>query len=137
MSGATQPHPVATPASRPVLAIRGATTIEHDTVEEVSTATHELLLTLMHRNGLHPDDLISAWFTCTADITADFPARTARDQLEWHDVPMLCATEMAVKGAMARVIRVMVHAVPHGALAQHTYLRGAAALRPDLAATPS
>jgi chorismate mutase len=122
------------PSSRPYLAIRGAITIEADTAALVSEATHTLVATLVERNQLTTDDVLDAFFTATPDITSDFPARTARDVSGWHDVPMLCATEMSVAGAMPLCIRVLVHAVPRAPRAVHVYLRGAAALRPDIAA---
>ncbi|MFI5232848.1 MAG: chorismate mutase [Gemmatimonadales bacterium] len=114
-------------------AIRGATTIAADERALVRDAIDELLRELMKRNALETDDIISAYFTATPDICSDFPARTARDSLGWHDVPMLCAVEMSVPGVTARCLRVMLHAAPSGRKAVHAYLRGAAVLRPDLA----
>jgi chorismate mutase len=120
------------PSPRPYLAIRGAITIDADVAANVREATGALIEALMERNALTIDDVLDAFFTATPDITSDFPARTARDVSGWHDVPMLCATEMAVAGAMPLCIRVMVHAIPRAPRAAHVYLRGAAALRPDL-----
>ena len=114
-------------------AIRGATTLTADTPALVRDAIDELLRELMRRNELDTDDVISAYFTATPDICSDFPARTARESLGWHDVPMLCAVEMSVPGVTARCLRVMLHAAPSSRKAVHAYLRGAAALRPDLA----
>lgn len=125
-------HRDASPSSRPYLAIRGAITTEADTAAAVGDATETLIATLIERNNITADDVLDAFFTATPDITSDFPARTARDVSGWHDVPMLCATEMAVKGAMPLCIRVLVHAIPRTPRAVHVYLRGAAALRPDL-----
>ena len=87
----------------------------------------------MERNALSPDDVISAFFTATPDLTAEFPAYAAR-LLGFVDVPLMCATEIAVRGAMPRVLRVLVHAETPLARAEvrHAYLRGAAALRRDL-----
>lgn len=114
-------------------AIRGATTVAADERALVRDAIDELLRELMRRNGLEPGDIISAYFTATPDICSDFPARTARESLGWHDVPMLCAVEMSVPGVTARCLRVMLHATPSDVKAVHAYLRGAAVLRPDLA----
>jgi chorismate mutase len=114
-------------------AIRGATTLTADEPALVRDATDELLRELMKRNALEAGDIISAYFTATPDICSEFPARTARESLGWHDVPMLCAVEMSVPGVTPRCLRVMLHAAPSGAKAVHAYLRGAAALRPDLA----
>jgi chorismate mutase len=114
-------------------AIRGATTIAADDPALVRDAIHELLTALMTRNDLTNDDVISAFFTATPDISSDFPARAAREALGWDEVPMLCAVEMSVPGVTARCLRVMLNAVPSGRAAVHAYLRGAAVLRPDLA----
>ena len=117
----------------PYRAIRGATTITADNRTLVRDAIDELLRELMKRNALDAADIISAYFTATPDICSDFPARTARESLGWHDVPMLCAVEMSVPGVTPRCLRVMLHATPSGERAVHAYLRGAAVLRPDLA----
>jgi chorismate mutase len=121
------------PKPHPYRAIRGATTVTDDERALVCDAIDELLRELMRRNGLETADIISAYFTATPDICSDFPARTARESLGWHDVPMLCAVEMSVPGVTARCLRVMLHAAPSGEKAVHAYLRGAAVLRPDLA----
>jgi chorismate mutase len=115
------------------LAIRGATTVGSDEPPLVREATVDLLNTLMTRNGLATEDIISVFFTATPDIRSDFPARAAREALGWDDVPMLCAVEMSVPGVTPRCLRVMLHVVPSGRKAVHAYLRDAAALRPDLA----
>jgi chorismate mutase len=116
----------------PVRGIRGATTVERDTAEEVLTATRELLTAMLEANGIHPDDIASALFTTTPDLTADYPARAARE-LGWHAVPLLGAAEMHVPGAMARCIRVLLHVNTdaHPTSIKHIYLRDARALRPD------
>jgi len=88
----------------------------------------------MTRNGLGPDDVISVVFTATPDLTAEFPALAAR-KIGFQDVPLLCATEIGVAGALPRVVRLLMHvetSKPRSAL-QHVYLRGAAALRLDIA----
>src|ERR1035438_7810613 len=86
------------------------------------------------RNELTTDDVISVLFTATPDLTAEFPALAAR-KIGFHDVPLICASEIAVPGAMPRVVRLMAHIQtdrPRSAI-QHVYLRGAAALRLDIA----
>ena len=122
------------PKTHAYRAIRGATTVAADEQSLVRDAIDELLRELIRRNTLETGDIISAYFTATTpDICSDFPARTARESLGWHDVPMLCAVEMSVPGVTARCLRVMLHAEPSGEKAVHAYLRGAAVLRPDLA----
>lgn len=121
-----------------VRAVRGATTVDADEPRAVWAATRELLETMLERNALTLDDLISAIFTVTPDLTSTFPARVAR-QMGWDDVPLLCAIEIPVPGALPRCIRVLLHATsdrPRAAIA-HAYLRGAVVLRPDLAERPA
>src|SRR6185295_7301895 len=76
----------------------------------------------------------SAVFTATPDLDSDFPAHAAR-RLGWTDVPLLGAMEMAVPGALPRVVRVLltVSGAPAGRRLAPVYLEGAARLRPDLA----
>ena len=115
-------------------ALRGATTVERDEPAEIRAATRELLETLVHRNALGHDDIISAVFSVTEDLRSEFPAHAARE-LGWADVPLLCTMEIPVPGALGRCIRVLLHAetaTPRGEL-RHVYLRGARVLRPDLA----
>ncbi|MEO5903722.1 MAG: chorismate mutase [Gemmatimonadaceae bacterium] len=114
-------------------ALRGATTVEYDSGEQIAGATAELLTEIMQRNGLATGDVISAIFTVTPDIVSDFPARAARN-LGWDEISLLCTTEIPVTGALARCIRVLIHAESDRdrASLRHVYLRGAKSLRPDL-----
>jgi chorismate mutase len=117
----------------PVRGVRGAIQVEHDDRESILNGADEMVRAVMERNGFVPDDLISVIFTATPDLTADFPAYAAR-QLGLTDVPLLCATEMSVPGAMPRVLRLLAHVetdLSRNEL-RHVYLRGAAALRTDL-----
>lgn len=115
-----------------VRAVRGAITVEEDTKGEILAATAELLTEVMSRNGLVPDDLISILFTATPDLTADFPAVAART-MGLAQVPLMCAQEIPVAGAMARCIRVMAHCyAPQPRVIRHVYLRNARQLRLDL-----
>jgi chorismate mutase len=116
-----------------VRAVRGAIQVERDERQEVLDAVTELLTAVLSRNGLTPDDLISVVFTATPDLVSEFPAYAAR-QMGITDVPLLCATEIAVPGAMPRVLRLLAHVesdLPRADV-RHVYLRGAAALRTDL-----
>jgi len=117
----------------PLRALRGAITVAADEPALLNDATQELLRTLLERNALDVAQVISAFFTCTSDLTSAYPAQAARD-LGWTRVPMLCAAELPVRGALPRCIRVLMHVeTPDGALApKHAYLRDAAALRGDL-----
>jgi chorismate mutase len=117
-----------------VRAIRGAIQVDEDDRDAILEATAELVSAVVTRNELTTDDVISVLFTVTPDLTTEFPALAAR-KLGFHAVPLMCATEIPVKGAMPRVVRLMAHVDtdrPRSEI-QHVYLRGAAALRLDIA----
>lgn len=116
-----------------VRAVRGAIQVDRDDRDEVLQATTELVVAVLERNAIGPDDLISIVFTATPDLRSEFPAYAAR-AMGIVDVPLLCASEINVPGAMPRVLRLLAHVetpLPRAAL-RHVYLRGAAALRTDL-----
>ena len=117
-----------------VRAIRGATQVDADERERVLAATRELVAEVMTRNELTSGDLISILFTATPDLVSEFPALAARE-LGLGDVPLMCATEIAVPHALPRVLRLMAHVATDRPRAevQHVYLRGAVALRTDIA----
>jgi chorismate mutase len=117
-----------------VRAVRGAIQVAADERAEILAGTAELVTEVMTRNELSTDDVISVVFTATSDLTAEFPALAAR-KLGFQEVPLLCAAEVSVPGAMPRVVRLMMHIETHKPRAdiQHVYLRGAAALRLDIA----
>jgi chorismate mutase len=125
---------VGDPAVPAVRAIRGATQLDHDDREHLLASVDELIRAILEQNRLHTDDLISMMLTSTPDLRSEFPAVAAR-ALGIGDVPLLCAQEIDVEGALPRVIRVMVHATTDLARSEirHVYLRGAASLRRDLA----
>lgn len=116
-------------------ALRGATTLDADTRDEVLGRTAELLHTLMVRNGLSTDDVVSLFFTATGDITSEFPAAAVREA-GISDVPMLCARELEIDGRsnIPLCIRVMAHVYTDRdrSSCRHAYLRGARQLRSDL-----
>lgn len=114
-------------------ALRGATTVDRDEREHVLERTRELVLALLDRNGLSEDDLVSMVFTATADVTSAFPAEAAREAGITH-VPLLCARELEVDGAVPRCVRVLVHAHTDRArdALRHVYLHDARQLRTDL-----
>lgn len=115
-----------------VYALRGATTVEENDREAILEATGEMLDEMMARNSLSADDLVSAIFTVTDDLNAEFPALAARE-MGLSAVPLLCAREIPVPGSMPGVIRVLVHyRADEGREAQHVYLRRASELRSDL-----
>lgn len=115
-----------------IRAVRGATTIDADSADDVAQATRELLDAILASNGLTTDHVVSAIFTVTQDIRSAFPALAARDA-GWTRVPLLCATEMDVEGGLPMCIRVLLHARPRREWTPvPVYLRDAANLRPDL-----
>lgn len=117
-----------------VRAIRGATCLTQDDANEMTEAVVELLSGMLEKNGLTKDDLISVLFTATPDLHCAFPAAAAR-HLDIGDVPLICAQELDVAGALPRVIRVMAHVesdLPRADV-KHIYLRGAEVLRQDIA----
>jgi chorismate mutase len=120
----------------PIRGIRGAITVAADEPDLVLQATRELLEEILAENaGMQPDDIASAIFTVTDDLTSTFPAQAAR-QMGWDMVPMLCAREIPVPSSLPRVIRLLVHwntEVPQSEI-KHVYLRDAVKLRPDLVA---
>lgn len=114
-------------------AVRGATTVEADDPQLIRAATRELLRAIVDRNDIHKDEVVSVLFSATADLTSDFPARAARD-LGWLDTPLMCMTEIPVRDALERCIRVMLHIErdqPRGRTVP-VYLHGAEVLRRDL-----
>lgn len=113
--------------------LRGATSVDADTRENIVEATAELLGEMLLRNGLGKEDLVTIIFTATPDLRAEFPAAAAR-QIGISDIPLLCATEIDVEGAIPRVIRVLMHVETdrERSSLRHVYLRGAKPLRTDL-----
>ena len=121
----------------PCRGVRGATTVEANTRDEILTATRQLVALMVRRNGIEPRDVASAIFTTSPDLDAEFPALAAR-QLGWLEVPLLCGHEMAIPGSLPRCIRVLVHwnTELSQAAIQHVYIREAERLRPDLCKLP-
>ncbi|MEA2169440.1 MAG: chorismate mutase [Solirubrobacteraceae bacterium] len=113
-------------------ALRGATSVEADERQAILDATAELMRAVIERNALQTEDLVSCLFTATPDLHAEFPAVAAR-QIGLSGVPLMCAQELDVPGALPRIIRVMVHCyLAEGLEPQHVYLGEARALRLDL-----
>ena len=117
-----------------VRSVRGAIQVDANERAAILEGTAELVTEVMGRNQLSTDQVISVIFSATPDLDAEFPALAAR-KIGFHDVPLVCASEIAVPGAMPRVVRLLAHVEtdrPRSAI-QHVYLRGAAALRLDIA----
>ena len=116
-----------------VLALRGATTVDEDTPEQIRSRTVALLDAMMAANAVAHDDLISVLFTATDDIHSLFPALAGREN-GLSDVPLICARELDITGAKPLCIRILMHVTTERARAElhHIYLEGAANLRDDL-----
>ncbi len=110
--------------------VRGATTADANSKEAVVEATQELLTAIAEANDIDVDDVAAAWFTTTADLTAEFPAVAAR-LMGWEYVAFLCGHEMNVPDATGRVIRVLmlVNTEKGPRDLRHIYLKGAQHLR--------
>lgn len=117
-----------------VRAVRGAVQLERDEAGHMGERVGALLTAVLERNSLVPDDLISIWFTATTDLHSDFPAAAARG-IGIVDVPLICAQELDIEGAMPRVVRILAHIetyLPKSEIG-HVYLGATAALRKDIA----
>ncbi len=118
----------------PVRGIRGATVAEANQAEIIVAATRELLEAILKANPtLTPENVASAHFTVTDDLTAAYPAKAAR-QLGWMNIPLLCGREIPVPGGVSHCIRILLHwntNLPQSDI-HHIYLGDAAQLRPDI-----
>ena len=116
-----------------VRALRGATTCDVDTLEEIDAKTQALVTAMLDRNAVDHEDLVSIVFTATDDLHAQFPATAAR-ALGLGDVPLLCARELDIVGGATHTIRILMHLYTERTRAElhHVYLEGATTLRDDL-----
>jgi chorismate mutase len=114
--------------------IRGATTVDANTKEAILQASTELLSALVEANGVQADDVASAFFSTTPDLTAEFPALAARESLGWSHVALMCGHEMNVPGSLPMCLRILLHVNTDRTPKElkFVYLRGAKALRNDL-----
>jgi chorismate mutase len=122
----------------PCFGVRGATTADANTSEEILKATRQLLALMIRQNDIRQEDVASAIFTTTVDIDAEFPALAAR-QLNWLHVALMCAHELDVPGSLRRCIRILIHwntDKPSDEII-HVYIKDAANLRPDISEVPS
>ena len=115
-------------------AVRGATAVATDEREGLCDAVRELLTEMMRNNGIATEHIVSVFFTTTADLRSEFPARAAHAIEGWNEVPMICSVEIDVPGALPRCIRVLIHFYSQmdRASVRHVYLHEAQKLRPDL-----
>jgi len=116
-----------------VRGIRGATTVEANTVEAILEATRELLDAMLKANEIDVEFVASAYFTTTTDLNAEFPAVAARD-MGWANIALMCGHEMSKPGGLPMCLRILLHVNTEKASREmrHVYLRGARVLRPDI-----
>jgi chorismate mutase len=121
----------------PCRGVRGATTAENNSREEILKATRQLLALMIRQNEINPADVASAFFSTTTDLDAEFPALAAR-QLGWLDVALMCSYELDVPGSLRHCIRVLVHWNTDKSASEivHVYVKEAARLRPDRSNLP-
>lgn len=114
-------------------AIRGAITVENNTEDEILSATKLLLSEIFDKNKEACRDMVSMIFTLTPDLDAAFPAKAARF-MGITDVPLMCMSEIPVKGALPKCIRILLYVNTTMGLGEinHVYMRDAVKLRPDL-----
>lgn len=115
--------------------IRGATTVVNNEEQEILQATADMLKEIVERNEVNPEDICSVWITVTPDLDATFPARAIRALNGWDMVPLMCSTEIPVKGGLPKCIRLLIQVNTNKTQRemQHVYLNEARSLRPDLA----
>ena len=116
-----------------VRAVRGAIRVERGDAEAVLASTTRLLETVLERNGIETPDIVSVFFTATPDLRSVFPAEAAR-RMGLGSVPLMCAQEIDVAGAMTRIVRILLHFHTTRSQAEvaPVYLDGAESLRDDL-----
>ncbi|MCA1294686.1 chorismate mutase [Paenibacillus sp. alder61] len=119
--------------------IRGATTVNRNEEKEILDATAELLQEVVRRNEIVPEDICSVWITVTPDLDATFPAKAIRDLNGWDMVPLMCSTEIPVKGGLPKCIRLLLHVNTTKGQREmkHIYMNEAQSLRPDLSGSES
>lgn len=117
--------------------VRGATTADGNTREDILRATRQLLALMIRQNGIQAEDVGSALFTTSPDLNAEFPALAAR-QLGWLDVPLMCGHEMNIPSALKRCVRVLLNWNTERSQQEieHVYIKDAVQLRPDLSKLP-
>jgi chorismate mutase len=115
-------------------AIRGAIQVPANTPGDIASGVQELIAAILKANELTPADVISVFFTSTADLDAAFPAAACRE-MGFANVPLIGSVEVSVPGALDRTVRAMLHVETCRTTDQitHIYLHGAASLRRDIA----
>lgn len=117
-----------------LFALRGAASVDRNEPDAILASTETLMREIIARNELAPESVVSCIFTLTPDLDAEFPAVAAR-ALGFDRVPLLCAREIGVPGALPRILRVLIHYyADESHSSRHVYLGEARRLRSDLEA---
>ena len=88
--------------------IRGAITVKENSSEAIGAATIKLLTEIVKKNNIDLNLISHTIFTLTKDLDADFPAKYARINHKWKDVPMMCFNELDVPNSLAMCLRVLI-----------------------------
>lgn len=114
--------------------IRGAITADENTAEAIKTATVELLSEILNANAVNTEDISHVIFSLTSDLNAAFPAKFAREELDFEMVPMECYQELNVEPSLRKCLRVMmvINTKKSQKEIKHIYLKGAKSLRCDI-----
>lgn len=114
-----------------MIALRGATTVEKDTPEEIEDAVLEMFDELMKRNQLKAEKIVSILFTATRDVHSSYPGKFLRLHRGITQPAILHFQEMEVDASLQKCIRVLIN-YEENIVKENVYLRGASELRPDL-----
>ncbi|GAE29019.1 chorismate mutase [Halalkalibacter hemicellulosilyticus] len=120
-----------------VRGIRGATTVQANTVADITKETYVLVNEMIAKNKLKPEMVAHVLFTVTADLNEAFPAKVLRELNGWEYVPVVCAQEIPVPESLPLCVRVLmtVNTDQSQSDIDHIYLNDAVKLRPDLSLT--
>lgn len=113
-------------------AIRGAITVENNSISAIKDATVELLTEILNKNKLNTNQISHVFFTMTKDLNAAYPAKFAREELNFENIPMMCYQELDIQNSLKQCLRVMIVLNTAQNEVKHIYLKDAKVLRPDL-----
>lgn len=110
--------------------IRGAITVENNSVEDIKSATLELLSEMIKKNNIKKEDISHAIFTLTSDLNAEFPAKFARIDFGWDNIAMMCFHELDVPNSLKKCLRILIVVNANDDFKpKFVYLKGAEKLR--------
>ena len=118
-----------------VQGVRGAVPVKENRREHIWKAAKELTLKMVRANKVKTEDIACIIFTLTPDLNSDFPAYAVRQMKKgWQHVPLLCAREIDVPGAMPGLLRILM--IVNTPLSQtqvrHVYIGRAAKLKTEI-----